>query len=131
MTPTNRQIAQALFSTLQAGAPGYPIGWPGLEFTAPTTGPWLEVQFMPNQGIDNGLAPTDVTVPQGIFQVNVFARPGDGIIGMNAIADDVKALYPKNATITGLVRVQRRPYSMEIEGDPDRMMVMVTIPYSG
>ena len=131
MTPTNNQIAQALFSTLQAGALGYPIGWPGLEFTAPTTGPWLEVQFMPNQGIDNGLAPTDQTVPQGIFQVNVFARPGDGIIGMNAIADDVKALYPKNATITGFIRVQRRPYSMEIEGDPDRMMVMVTIPYTG
>jgi len=130
MTPTNRQIAQALFTTLQAGTPGYPIGWPGLEFTAPTTGPWLEVQFMPNQGIDNGLAPTDVTVPQGIFQVNVFARPGDGIIGMNEIADEVKALYPKNATITGLVRVQRNPWSMEIEADPDRMMVMVTIPYT-
>ena len=131
MTPTNRQIAQALFTTLQDGALGYPIGWPGLEFTAPTTGSWLEVQFMPNQGIDNGLAPTDATVPQGIFQVNVFARPGDGIIGMNEIADDVKALYPKNATITGLVRVQRNPYSMQIEGDPDRMMVMVTIPYTG
>ena len=131
MTPTNRQIAQALFSTLQAGALGYPIAWPGFDFAPPASGPWLEVQFMPNQGIDNGLAPTDVTVPQGIFQVNVFARPGDGIIGMNAIADDVKALYPKNATITGFIRVQRRPYSMEIEGDPDRMMVMVTIPYSG
>ena len=130
MTPTNNQIAQALFSTLQAGALGYPIGWPGLEFTAPTAGPWLEVLFMPNQGIDNGLAPTDVTVPQGIFQVNVFARPGDGIIGMNEIADEIKALYPKNATITGLVRVQRNPYSMQIEGDPDRMMVMVTIPYT-
>ena len=61
----------------------------------------------------------------------MFARPGDGIIGMNAIADDVKALYPKNATITGLVRVKRNPYSMQIEGEPDRMMVMVTIPYSG
>jgi len=49
---------------------------------------------------------------------------------MNEIADEVKALYPKNATITGLVRVQRNPYSMQIEGDPDRMMVMVTIPYT-
>ena len=129
-TPTNREIAQALFTTLQAGALGHTIAWPGFDFTAPTTGPWLEVLFMPNQGIDNGLAPTDVTVPQGIFQVNVFARPGDGIIGMNEIAEEVKALYPKSATITGFVRVQRRPYSMEIEGDPDRMMVMVTIPYT-
>ena len=131
MTPTNNQIAQALFSALQTGSLGYPIGWPGLEFTAPTTGPWLEVQFMPNQGIDNGLAPTDQAVPQGIFQVNVLIRPGEGIFGINAIADQVKELYPKSATITGLVRVQRNPWSMEIEADPDRMMVMVTIPYSG
>lgn len=50
---------------------------------------------MPNQGIDNGLAPTDATVPQGIFQVNVFARPGAGIIGINTLAGQIKALYPK------------------------------------
>jgi len=130
-TPTNSQIAQALFDTLRDGALGYTVLWPGIGLKPPTSGPWIELQFMPNQGIDNGLAPTDATVPQGIFQVNVFARPGDGIIGMNEIADEVKALYPKNATITGLVRVQRNPWSMEIEVDPDRMMVMVTIPYSG
>ena len=76
------------------------------------------------------LPPTDATVPQGIFQVNVLIRPGEGIFGINEIADQVRALYPKNASITGLVRVQRNPWSMEIEADPDRMMVMVTIPYT-
>jgi hypothetical protein len=131
VTPTNNEIAGSLFSTL-AGAPlSHPIAWPGRNFAPPETGYWLEVLFMPNQGIDNGLAPTDATVPQGIFQVNVFARPGAGIIGINTLAGQIKALYPKNATIAGLVRVQRHPYSVEINSEPDRLMIMVTVPYTG
>ena len=131
MTPTNTTIATALFSQLTAAALGYPIAWPGTDFTPPASGIWLEPMVMPNTGIDNGLAPTDGTVPQGLFQVSVFDRPGRGILAVNRAADDVKAAFLKNATITGLVRVQRNPYSFEIQPDGDRLSVIVTIPYSG
>jgi len=131
MTPTNTTIATALFSQLTAAALGYPIAWPGTDFTPPASGIWLEPMVMPNTGIDNGLAPTDGTVPQGLFQVAVFDRPGRGILAVNRAADDVKAAFLKNATITGLVRVQRNPYSFEIQPDGDRLSVIVTIPYSG
>lgn len=86
---------------------------------------------MPNQGIDNGLSPNDGVVPQGIYQVSVMGRPEVGPFTLNDVADQVKALYPKNATISGLVRVQRHPYSIELQPSDDRMMVMVTIPYTG
>ena len=131
MTPTNTTIATALFSQLAAASLGYPIAWPGTDFMPPATGVWLEPMVMPNTGIDNGLAPTDGTVPQGLFQVSVFDRPGRGILEVNRAADDVKAAFLKNATITGLVRVQRNPYSFEIQPDGDRLSVIVTIPYSG
>ena len=131
MTPTNTTIATALFSQLTAAALGYPIAWPGTDFTPPASGIWLEPMVMPNTGIDNGLAPTDGTVPQGLFQVAVYDRPGRGILAVNRAADDVKAAFLKNATITGLVRVQRNPYSFEIQPDGDRLSVIVTIPYSG
>ena len=131
MTPTNTAIATALFSQLTAAALGYPIAWPGTDFTPPASGIWLEPMVMPNTGIDNGLAPTDGTVPQGLFQVAVYDRPGRGILEVNRAADDVKAAFLKNATITGLVRVQRNPYSFEIQPDGDRLSVIVTIPYSG
>jgi len=131
MTPTNTQIATALFQQLSAATLGYPIAWPGTDFTPPATGVWLEPMVMPNTGIDNGLAPTDGTVPQGLFQVSVFDRPGRGILAVNRAADEVKAAFLKNATITGLVRVQRNPWSFEIQPDGDRLSVIVTIPYTG
>jgi len=131
VTPTNTAIATALFSQLTAAALGYPIAWPGTDFTPPATGVWLEPMVMPNTGIDNGLAPTDGTVAQGLFQVAVYDRPGRGILEVNRAADEVKAAFLKNATITGLVRVQRNPWSFEIQPDGDRLSVIVTIPYSG
>ena len=131
MTPTNTTIATALFSQLTAAALGYPIAWPGTDFTPPASGIWLEPMVIPNTGIDNGLAPTDGTVAQGLFQVAVYDRPGRGILEVNRAADDVKAAFLKNATITGLVRVQRNPWSFEIQPDDDRLSVIVTIPYTG
>ena len=131
MTPTNTTIATALFSQLTDAALGHPIAWPGTDFTPPASGIWIEPMVMPNTGIDNGLAATDETTPQGLFQVSVFDRPGRGILAVNRAADDVKAAFLKNATITGLVRVQRNPYSFEIQPDGDRLSVIVTIPYSG
>ena len=130
-TPTNTQIATALFSQLAAASLGYPVAWPGTDFTPPASGIWIEPMVMPNTGIDNGLAATDETTPQGLFQVSVFDRPGRGILAVNRAADDVKAAFLKNATITGLVRVQRNPWSFEIQPDGDRLSVIVTIPYSG
>lgn len=142
--PTNNEIATSLFTTLSNASLGYPISWPGVtgedaagnavtSFQAPTgaNAVWLEVMFMPNQGIDNGLSPNDGVVPQGIYQVSVMGRPEVGPFTLNDVADQVKALYPKNATISGLVRVQRHPYSIELQPSDDRMMVMVTIPYTG
>ena len=131
MTPTNTTIATALFNILGTSDLGYPIAWPGTDFTPPASGIWLEPMVMPNTGIDNGLAPTDATVPQGLFQVAVFDRPGRGILAVNRAADEVKAAFLKNATITGLVRVQRNPWSFEIQPDADRLSVIVTIPYTG
>ena len=131
MTPTNTQIATALFQQLSAATLGYPIAWPGTDFTPPATGAWLEPMVMPNTGIDNGLAATDATVPQGLFQVAVFDRPGRGALAVNRAADDVKAAFLKNATIINMIRVQRRPWSFEIQPDADRLSVIVTITYSG
>jgi len=130
-TPTNTQIAQALFTQLSAAALGYPVAWPGTDFTPPAAGVWLEPMVMPNTGIDNGIAATDVTVPQGLFQVSVFDRPGRGILAVNRAADQVKAAFLKNATILNMIRVQRHPWSFEIQPDDDRLSVIVTIPYTG
>jgi hypothetical protein len=117
---------------LDNAALGYPILWPGRGGTPPNTGIWLQVQFQPNQGIDNGLGPNDKRLPQGIFQVSVFDRPSAaGWLPAQGVAQQVIDTFPKNATIVDLVRVQREPYTLPVDSMDDRLEVVVTIPYTG
>lgn len=131
MTPTNRQIYMAAITILDNSALTYPVAYPGFNFTPPSEGVWLEVLFRPNEGIADGIADTDSVVPQGIFQVNCVARPGAGIAAIQAAADKVAALYAKGTTLSGKVRISRQPYSTELAPMNDRMMVFVTVQYSG
>lgn len=128
---TNNQIKQALFSLLQSANLGHPIAWPGCNFEPPGSGEWLEVSFFPNEGIDNGLSYSDGVTPQGIFQVECVTRPGRGTVKLGAVADQVRGAFLKGQTITGMVRVIRTPYDMELDPRDDRMSIVVTIEYSG
>lgn len=131
MTPTNNQIYTAAITLLNNAALGYPISWPGFNFTPPDSGVWLEVEFFPNTGLDNGLRYADAVVPQGIYQVACVNRPGVGLADIHAAADQIRALYAKGTTLIDNVRVIREPYDMELETMDDRLMVVVTVEYSG
>ena len=131
MTPTNNQIYMNAIQILKDSPLTYPVSWPGYNFDPPGAGLWLEVQFFPNQGIDNGLRYADGVVPQGILQVACVTRPGFGLETIHAAADEIRTLYAKGTAITGQVRVVRQPYDMELESEDDRLMVVVTIEYSG
>jgi len=144
VTPTNTEIYIALSQILDAGALGYPVSKPGGVafngdgtrmqggFTPPDEGIWLEVEFQPNSGIDNGLAADDDVIPNGSFTIMVMARPSVyGIFPVSSAAGDVAALYPKNKTLSGLVRVSRSPQLINLPKQSDRFGIMVSVPYSG
>jgi hypothetical protein len=130
-TPTTEKIMGGMLSTLRDADLDYEIAWPGVSFTPPSSGIWLEPTFQPNTGIDSGLAPTDEVVPQGMMTVLVMSRAGSGTIGILMAAEEVKAAFPKNSVIAGMVRVQRTPTVFDIGIQDDRIGVSVTIPYSG
>lgn len=131
MTPTNNEIYMAGITLLNNAALGYSVSYPGYTFTPPATGVWLEVEFFPNEGLDNGLRYADTVVPRGIFQVSCANRPGSGLDAIHAAADQIRALYAKGTTLSGQVRVTREPYDMELQTEDDRLMVVVTVEYSG
>lgn len=131
MTPTNNSIYMAAITILNDAALGYQVSYPGFNFTPPSTGVWLEVEFFPNEGLDNGLRYADTVVPRGIFQVSCVDRPGSGLDAVNAAADQIRTLYAKGTTLVDQVRVIRQPYDMELKPQDDRMMVVVTVEYSG
>lgn len=131
MTPANNAIYMAAITILQNGLPVAPIIYPGFPADPPSTGQWVEVSFFPNEGIDNGLSYDSTVIPQGIFQVECFDRPGKGLAAVHALADQVKALYPKGTLLTGSVRVIRSPYEMDLDTEPDRLSMVVSVEYSG
>lgn len=128
---TNNQIYMAAIGILNDAALGYSVSYPGFDFIPPAAGVWLEVEFFPNSGLDNGLRNNDTVIPQGIFQVACVTRPGMGLESVHSTADEIRTLYAKGKTITGQVRVTRNPYDMELQTEDDRLMVVVTIEYSG
>jgi len=126
---TNSDIAQAFFSIIDSAALGYPIAYPTKSFTPPDSGHWLEVSFMPNSGIDQGLKSGTVLM-QGLAQVNVCGRPDTGLIPLHNISEQVGALFPKNLVISGNVRVSKTPYNTDIIPLEDRIILPLTVMYS-
>lgn len=130
MSVTNTQLRNAAYALLQNASLGYSIAYPGVDFTPPATGPWLEIMLMPNQPLDDGLRPGDGIVPQGIIQINAVGRPGDGEIAVSQAADAAAGAFSKGTTIVAPVRVQRRPYQLDTLYTGDRITIPVTVPYS-
>lgn len=126
---TNAEITQAFFEKVSGAALGYPIAYPSITFTPPDSGNWLELSFMPNNGIDQGLSSATV-ISQGLLQVNICGKPNGGLIPLQTISDTVAALFVKNTVLSGLVRVSRTPYTTDIISLDDRQLLPLTIEYS-
>lgn len=126
---TNTAILTALNDILVNAALSYPIGWPGINFTPPTDGEWLEVRFLPNRGIDQWIANDSDVSPQGIYQIEVFSRP-QSELKLQVAIDAVSALYPKGTKLADNVRVSKPPYSSVLDIQSDRMSVSISIEYS-
>lgn len=114
-----------------AAAAQLQIGFPGVRFSPPGTGEWLEVSWIPAQGRNYGRADGDPSLLQGIAQISVCGRPnGEGIKPLATIADSAIAAFGKG-TKFGPVRVYRRPYQSDSIVDPARIMIPVTIMWQG
>lgn len=131
MTPTNNQIYRGAIDILNNAALPYPVIYPGYTMTPPSTGMWLEVRFFPNKGIDSGLANDSTMIPQGIFQVECYDRPGSGTDNVQSLADQIRDLYAKGTVFSDRVRVIRAPYDMELEPEPSKLSIVVSVEYSG
>lgn len=127
---TNEQLKVAFFNVLSGAALGYPIAWPAVNFTQPSSGIWLEVSFFPNSSIDNGLAYNSQTVKRGIFQVEVFTIKGLGTTALSNAADQIKQAFYKGLTILDNARIVREPFELEIDYDSEKISTVVSIEYS-
>jgi hypothetical protein len=119
------------FATFAAGlSPALPVSWPGIHFTPPDEGSWLELRLFPNETQNYGLADDAPALHQGMLQVGVCTRPGGGIVDALQVAGAVVAAFPKGTQV-GPVSVQRKPWISGVLTESDRIVHPVTIPYRG
>jgi len=128
---TNTDIAMAFYDKVRDSGivSTDSIGYDGKVFTTPDSGNWLELSFMPNSGIDQSMSSNNV-LKQGLLQVNVGGKPNLGIIELQAIAEQVMALFPKGTVLHELARVSAVPYMSDDISLDDRTLIPVTIAYS-
>ena len=127
----NETIYTALITILNDAALSYPIAYPGFDFNPPTGEAWLEVDFMPDQGIDEGLNNTAFIVKQGLFQITAYDRPNNGIARLQQVTQQIKDLYTRGTILVDHVRITPAPYDMGVMRMDDKLMSVVTIAYSG
>lgn len=127
---TNNDIANAFKAVLAtfAAAQGIPVAWPGVAFTPPQTGSWLEMAWFPNETMN--LAFGAVSQYRGFGQVSCCCRPGPGDGVVLALADAVIDAFPKGTQL-GIARVERKPWASSELSAPDRIAVPVTVRYQG
>lgn len=111
-------------------SPPLAVAFPGVGFTPPTEGMWLELVWIPNETQNYGIADDGPSLLQGLAQVNVCYRPGRGIVDGLAMVNAVIVAFGKG-TEFGTMRVNRKPWCASPINDPERVMHPITIPWRG
>lgn len=107
-------------------SPPLPVSYPGLPFTPPASGYWLEVQWFPNETQNYGIAFDGPSVLRGFGQVSVCTRPGTGLVKPMDLAGLVIETFDKGTRI-GDALVYRKPWASSVIQDNERLMIPVTI----
>lgn len=122
----------AKLSAFAAGlSPALTVSFQGKGYNPPSDGFWLELNWIPNETANYGLADDAPVLLQGIAQVNVCWRPGLGLMPGQALAGQVIAAFPKGTRIANLVRIYRKGWVASVIEDPARVMLPVTIMWRG
>lgn len=120
------EIAVALFARaeLLAEATGLPVAFPEVSFQPPAEGGYLRVRFFPNAPAWQGLA--SGRVDQGILQVTVVWPRNEGVVRPLAVAGQVKAHFPKDLSLSGVI-VTAEPFASALIPDEAEALVPVSI----
>jgi hypothetical protein len=105
-----------------------PIAYPGVTFTPPDKGHWLEVEIFENEPIE--LLANDAPVtPRGIIQITACTRNGKGMIELEKLANQVLAAFPKGTRFDGAIKAVKAPARRTSITDDDKLYMPVDIEY--
>lgn len=118
-----------LVTSFAAGlSPPLPVAYPGIPFTPPTTGEWLELAWFPNETQNYAMDNAAGAVHSGFFQVAACERPGAGIMVGATLAGAVVSAFPKGTAFSGAT-VERKPWISSVLVMDEKLIYPVTVRY--
>ena len=127
---SQKAILEAFLTHLGTMSNGVPIAWPGVNFTPPDSGLWLQASHFPNESENIAWGNDSKNRVLGFCQVSAYTRPGSGIIALSGLAEDIIAHFPKGLELAG-VRVRKRPHQSPPITEDSEIFIPVTIHYLG
>lgn len=129
------KIADLLLSRFNATGwmTGVPRSQPGIAFSPPNTGHYLEARFLPNRNNNVGLNKDSPTQHLGIFQVTVCYPTGAGEIPAIEIAGAVVEHFAKDTKLYAdgvAVKIYEKPSVAPSLQDGAWLKFPVTIRYT-
>lgn len=110
--------------------PALPVAFPGVPFTPPATGRWLEVRWFPNETTTYAIQDDPPCIVfAGMGQISVCERVGAGLAGLS-VANAAVEYFPKG-TLLGVGRVEVQPWVSNVIQEPDRIAYPVTVRWRG
>lgn len=122
-------IENDFLSAVDAAGFGYDIAWPGVDFTPPDTGIWLEPVIIRGDGLDPGLPMDSTYMPNGTFRIGVCTRPGNGVVAVAAVAETIAATLVKGTRFSDGTFIVNHPKVQSAIIDPHRIVVPVSMAY--
>lgn len=122
-------LRAAVMTMISSAGFTQPIAWPGVNFTPPNNGQWLEVIILENDPQQDYIGNDAPVCERGIITISAVTRPGLGEVGIETLARTVQSKFPKGTAISGALRVTKAPTRRSTIVEPDRIMLPVDIVY--
>jgi hypothetical protein len=123
-------FADKLAAFVASLSPEIPVAYPNVHFTPPADGVWLEMAWFPNETRNYGIADDGPAQVRGFGQVSVCSRTGSGALDALDLAGSIIEWFAKGTEL-GHARVETMPWASSVLQSDDRLVVPVTIRYSG
>jgi len=107
------------------------IAWPGIPFTPPAEGLWLQFGYFPNDDENIAWDDDSCVESRGHLRILVYYRPGVGTVKPTILADELIKHFSKGLQL-GPVRVSKRAWqTLPVAEDSSKSYIPVTVPYQG
>ena len=132
VTGTEAKIADALFWHVGqlTTNPATDVAYPNVAFTPAGRSPYRKVEFIPNLADLVGIAFDSSRDFQGLLQVSVFWKAGDGLVKPTQVAAQIAAHFAPGTRIArnGItVRIDQKPRVISSIQEPDWTQIPVSI----